>query len=273
MRNWMKAGLAAAAVAALSLVAPRGSGPLPAIAETGSFSEGQVKSIEKIIKDYLLSHPEFLLEVQEAYEKKVEAQRADAAQSRLPGFYSTLAGLKPELARMSVGSGDVTVVELFDYNCGYCRRTLPDLVKLIESDPKVKVQFVEFPILAPESIEASKVAIAAGKQGKYFEFHKAMFAAGHASKETALKVAGQLGLDMAKLQADMAAPETEALISKLSDAAKLMYIEGTPTFVVGDKTNPGWTRYEQLKELVEDARKAGCKACAGASSVKDEKKS
>src|SRR5262249_46256717 len=150
---------------------------------------------------------------------------------------------------------------------------LPDLIKLIESDPKVRVQFVEFPILAPESIEASKVAIAAGKQGKYFEFHKAMFAAGHASKETALKVAGQLGLDMSKLQADMAAPETEALITKLGDAAKQMYVDGTPTFVVGDKTNPGWTRYDQLKELVEDARKAGCKGWAGASGAKEEKKS
>jgi protein-disulfide isomerase len=269
----MKAGLAAAAVAALSLAALRGGGPFPAIAQTGSFSDGQVKSIEKIVKDYLLSHPEILVEVQEAYEKKVEAQRADAAQARLPGFYSTLAGLRPQLASMSVGSGDVTVVELFDYNCGFCRKTLPDLVKLIESDPKVKVQFVEFPILAPESIEASKVAIAAAKQGKYFEFHKAMFAAGHASKETALKVAEKLGLDMTRLQADIAAPETEALISKLSDAAKQMYVDGTPTFVVGDKTNPGWTRYEQLKELVEDARKAGCKACAGGSSAKDEKKS
>src|SRR5262249_18995355 len=124
MRNWMKAGLAAAAVAALSLAAPRGGGSLPAIAQTGGFSEGQVKSIGKIVKDYLLSHPKLLLESQKAYEDKVEAERADAAQAKLPGFYSTLAGLRPELASMSVGSGDVTVVELFDYNCGFCRRTL-----------------------------------------------------------------------------------------------------------------------------------------------------
>ena len=107
MRNWMKAGLAAAAVAALSLAAPRGGGSLPAIAQTGGFSDGQVKSIEKIIKDYLLSHPEFLLEVQKAYEDKVEAQRADAAQARLPGFYNTLAGLRPELASMKIGRAHV----------------------------------------------------------------------------------------------------------------------------------------------------------------------
>ena len=86
--------------------------------------------------------------------------------------------MKSELDGMSVGSGDVTVVEFFDYNCGYCRKTLPDLVKLIENEPNIKVQFMEYPILAPESKDASKVAIAAAKQGKYFEFHKAMFATG-----------------------------------------------------------------------------------------------
>ncbi len=274
MKNWKKAGLAALAVGALSLAVVRGDGKFPAMAQTdGGFSLGQVKAVEKIVKDYLLSHPEILLEVQEAYEKKVEAQRADATQSRLPAFYKTLADMSPQLASLSVGSGDVTVVEFFDYNCGYCRRTLPDLVKLIESDHAVKVQFMEYPILAPESTEASKAAIAAAKQGKYFEFHKAMFAAGRASKETALKVAEQLGLDIGRLKSDMASPETEALLSKISEAGKQMFVDGTPYFIVGDKTNPGWTQFDQLKELVGDARKAGCKACAAEHSAKDEKKS
>ncbi len=273
MQNRMKIGFAATAFAALSFIALQGGGTPSASAQTDHFSDGQVKSIEKIVKDYLVNHPEILLEVQEAYEKKVEAQRADATQSKLPGFYKTLASLKPELASMSVGSGDVTIVEFFDYNCGYCRKTLPDLMKLIDTDHNIKVQFVEFPILAPESVEASKVAIAVAKQGKYFEFHKAMFEGGRASKESALKVAERLGLDMNRLKADMASPETEALISKLSEAAKQMFVDGTPTFVIGDKTNPGWTKYEQLKELVDDARKTGCKACVSANSAKDEKKS
>ena len=181
--------------------------------------------------------------------------------------------MSPQLAPFSIGSGDVTVVEFFDYNCGYCRKTLPDLVKLIENDPKVKVQFMEFPILAPELTEASKVAIAAAKQGKYFEFHKAMFAAGRASKDSALKIAEQLGLDMNRLKADMDLPETDALIAKISELGKQMHIDGTPTFVVGDKTNPGWTRFDELKDLVGDARKAGCKACGAADGAKDEKKS
>jgi protein-disulfide isomerase len=274
MQNRMKIGLAAVSFAALGLVAAGGSGMFAATAQqTDSFSEGQVKSIEKIVKDYLLGHPEILAQVQEAYERKMEAARADATVAHLPMFYKALANIKSELASMSIGSGDVTVVEFFDYNCGYCRKTLPDLIKLIESEPNIKVQFMEYPILAPESKDAARVAIAAAKQGKYFEFHKALFAGGRASKESALKVAEQLGLDMTRLKVDLASPETDALLGQIAEAGKQMFIDGTPTFVIGDKVNPGWTQYDQLKDLVSETRKDGCKACGAAGSAKDDKKS
>ncbi len=113
-----------------------------AAAQTDSFSEGQVKSIEKIVKDYLLNHPEILSEAQEALERKAESARTEATHSHLPVFYKTLASMKSELAGMTAGSGDVTVVEFFDYNCGYCRRTLPDLVKLIENEPNINCTFM-----------------------------------------------------------------------------------------------------------------------------------
>ena len=251
-------------------------GGVPARSDTDSFSEGQVKSIEKIVKDYLVNHPEIMLEVQDAYEKKVEAKRGEATRSHMPEFYSTLSSMNAELAPLSVGNGDVTVAEFFDYNCGYCRQTLPELMKLIGSDKNIKVQFLEFPILAPGSTEASKIAIAAAKQGKYLEFHKAMFAAGHANKDTALKVAEQIGLNMDKVKADSAAPETEALINKIAEMGKRMFVDGTPTFIIGDKTNPGAADAEQLKQLVDETRKDGCKACAEAKTptvAKDEKKS
>ncbi len=269
--------LAAAVVMAAALTAVlRVGAPVPAMAQSDSFSEGQVKAIEKIVKDYFLNHPEVMLEVQEAYEKKMEAKRGEATLSRMPEFYKSLASMKGQLSPLSIGDGDVTVVEFFDYNCGYCRQTLPELLKLIDTDKNIKVQFMEFPILAPGSSEASKVAIAAAKQGKYMEFHKAMFAAGRASKDSALKVAEQIGLDMEKVKADSASPETEALIAKISEVGKRMFVDGTPTFIVGDKTNPGAADYDQLKQLVDETRKDGCKACAEAaspSSAKDEKKS
>jgi protein-disulfide isomerase len=279
MKNPLKIGLAAIACAALTLALYRGGASLPAAAQTDSFSEGQVKSIEKIVKDYLISHPEVMLEIQEAYEKKTEAKRGEAMRSVMPEFYKNLASLKGDLAPLSVGEGDVTLVEFFDYNCGYCRQTLPELLKLMDSDKRVKIQFLEFPILAPGSAEASKVAIAAAKQGKYLEFHKAMFAAGRASKESAFKVAEQIGLDMERAKKDAASPETEALISKLSELGKRTFVDGTPSFIVGDKTNPGAADYDQLKQLVDTTRKDGCKSCAAdasapsGSGVKDEKKS
>ncbi len=265
----------ASGLASAGLIAALACGkPHPAFSETQGFSDDQVKAIEQIVKDTLLNHPEIMLEVQEAYEKKASVQRGEAMLTRMPAFYKALASLKTQLAPMSVGDGDVTLVEFFDYNCGYCRPALPDVVKLIGSDKKLKVQFVEFPILAPGSTEASKVAIAAAKQGKYFEFHQAMFGAGRASKETALKVAEQIGLDMAKVKADMASPETEELITKTTELAKSVFIDGTPTFIVGDKANPGAADYDQLRQLVDDTRKNGCKACsADAGGEKAEKKS
>ena len=266
----------AAILMAAGLTFSLSRGGVPAMAEADSFSEGQVKSIEKIVKEYLINHPEIMLEVQEAYEKKVEAKRGEATRSRMPELYGALSSMNGELAPLSIGNGDVTVVEFFDYNCGYCRQTLPELIKLIDNDKKIKVQFMEFPILSPGSTEAAKIAIAAAKQGKYLEFHKAMFAAGRANKETALKVAEQIGLDVEKVKADSAAPETEALITKISEIGKRIFIDGTPTFIVGDKTNPGAADYDQLKQLVDETRKEGCKACAEATApagVKDEKKS
>jgi protein-disulfide isomerase len=274
MRKSMK--FAAAVLMAVGLTFALHRGGVPAMAQTDSFSEGQVKSIEKIVKDYLINHPEIMLEIQEAYEKKVEAKRGEATRSRMPELYGTLSSMSKELAPLSTGNGDVTVVEFFDYNCGYCRQTLPELIKLIDSDKKIKVQFMEFPILAAGSTEASKIAIAAAKQGKYLEFHKAMFAAGRANKESALKVAEQIGLDMEKVKADSAAPETEALITKISEIGKRIFVDGTPTFIIGDKTNPGAADYDQLKQLVDETRKDGCKACAEATApagAKDEKKS
>jgi protein-disulfide isomerase len=278
MKRFLKIGAAASALALLAFVTVKGIAPSPALAEGESFNEGQVKSIEKIVKDYLIAHPEVLLEVQEAYEKKLEAARSEASRSRMPDFYKALASMKTELAPFSVGEGDVTMIEFFDYNCGYCRQTLPELIKLIDSDKRVKVLFIEFPILSPGSTEATKVAIAAAKQGKYFEFHKAMLSAGHASKDSALKIAEKIGLDINKVKQDMASPETEALLAKFTELARRMFIDGTPSFIVGDKANPGAVDAEQLKQLVEETRKSGCKACVTdastpAGGAKEEKKS
>ncbi len=233
-----------------------------------AFDEGQTKAIEEIVRGYLLKNPEILLEMQQAFEAKAETARNEALKTRLPEFYKALAEMKDELAPFTIGQGDVTIIEFFDYNCGFCRRALTDVVKLMEGDKGVRTVFLEFPVLSADSLAVAKMGVAAAKQGKYFEFHQAVMQGGPAKEETAMKIAEKLGLDTAKLKADMDSPETAHFIGKLAKLGRDLYIDGTPSFVIGDKLYPGAAEAEQLKEMVAEVRSSGCTAC-----VKDEKKS
>ncbi len=128
--------------------------------------------------------------------------------------------------------GDITVVEFFDYNCGYCKRGFGDIAKLVETDKNVRVVFKEFPILREESEQASKVALAAKNQGKYWEVHRALISTkGLVNEAVALKAAEGLGLDMVKLKADMASPEVKAELDRVKELAKTLQINGTPHFL------------------------------------------
>ena len=161
-------------------------------------------------------------------------------------------------------NGDITVVEFFDYNCGYCKRSLHDVIKLVGDDPNVRVVFKELPILSKGSEEASRVAIAAGRQGKYWDMHKAMLEAkGQMNEANALAIATKLGLDMEKLKKDMASPEVADEIKKSEALAKKMGVNGTPHFLVGDRAIPGAPEdlHDQLANHIKDLRKSGCSYC------------
>jgi protein-disulfide isomerase len=266
--------LVALAASVITLLTARGFSP--AVAQGEGFSDSQVKSIEQIVRDYLMKNPEVLVEASEALEKRKEAERAEAVKAKMPELYKGIEAMKAELAGFTVGNGDVTMIEFFDYNCGYCAKVLPDVMKLQQSDNKLKIVFMEMPILAQASIEASKVAVAAAKQGKYLDFHREMFAAGaRGGKEAALKVAEKIGLNMEKVKADSASPETMAFLTKVQGLAK-GFVDGTPTFVIGDNLLPGAASAEDLKEVITKTRAEGCKSCVTASNttgVKEEKKS
>jgi protein-disulfide isomerase len=160
--------------------------------------------------------------------------------------------------------GDITVVEFFDYNCGYCKRGMPEVQKLIQADPRVRIVFKELPILSKGSEETARVALAARMQGKYWEFHQAMLASkGVANEATAMKTAEGMGLDMEKLKADYKSDAVKAELEQSKALAKKMGINGTPHFLVGDKSIPGAPEdlHDQLRSLVVDFRKAGCSYC------------
>ncbi len=231
--------------------------------EQARFSPDQKQQIQEIIKDYLVANPEIFLEVQTALEEKMEKDQAAKLKLAIADNAAAIYRA-PDASVAGNADGDITVVEFFDYNCGYCKRGLADVAKLVETDPKVRVVFKELPILSKGSEQAAHVALAAKKQGKYWEIHKAMLSAkGHMDEASALRIAEKLGLDMEKLKADMASPEVKTEIARDEALAKKMGVNGTPHFLVGDRAIPGAPEdlYQQLSNNVQELRKQGCSYC------------
>lgn len=234
-----------------------------AVVSQAGFTDEQKKDIGEIVKDYLMKHPDVIVDVQNALDAKLEKEQAD----KLKTFMSENAKDIYRTADSSVAgdaNGDITVVEFFDYNCGYCKRGMPEVQKLIQADPKVRVVFKELPILSKGSEETAKMALAAKRQGKYWEFHQAMLAVkGQANEASSLKTAEGLGLDMDKLKADYKSDAVKDELEKAKALAKKMGINGTPHFLVGDKSIPGAPEdlHDQLQTLVKDFRKSGCAYC------------
>ena len=160
-------------------------------------------------------------------------------------------------------NGDVSVVAFFDYNCPYCREGAPDLKRLVSEDGKVRLVLKELPVLGPESEDVARIAQAAIAQGKYLELHERLFAErGRATKEKALRIASELGLDTAKLEADMDSPGVEDAIAANKRLADRLEVEGVPFYLVGDRPLPGSGEdlYAVLTAGVADVRQHGCQA-------------
>jgi protein-disulfide isomerase len=229
----------------------------------GPVSEDERTRVESIVRDYLLKNPEIMLQVQNALDLKLEAQRTEQMAAALKENAQRL--YKPANSP-SVGAAeaDVTVVEFFDYNCGFCRRAMPDILKLTADDPKLRFVFKEFPIFGKDSEAAARVAIAAKNQGKYWELHQAFLKhEGKLNEESALAVAQEHGLDMEKLRSDMALPGTQQEIDETRALAEKLGIQGTPHFFVGDQVIPGAPDdlLDQLQSRIAEVRKSGCSVC------------
>jgi len=248
------AGVAAATAAATSYLVLR-------YAPLGAASADQVR-IEKTVRDYLTKNPEVLVEMtneldkrqaaeQEAQQKKTISENADAI------FRSPMAHV------VGNPSGDVSLVEFFDYNCGYCRKAMPDVVKLVKDDGKIRLVLKELPIFGEDSEAAAKLALASNKQGKYFEMHQKLFSEpGKADKDKALRVAKELGLDVDQLQKDAEDPDIRKGLEQAKDLAQKLNLQGTPLYLIGDRVLPGAPDdlLDELKAKVADVRKNGCSA-------------
>ena len=231
---------------------------LPASAQTPSPAPASSsdEAIQKTIHDYILAHPEVLMQSLRIAKEREEARAAQLAKANIGSFKKEL--LEDENAPvLGNPAGDITLVEFFDYRCPYCRQVEPYLETLIKTDPGVRIVEKEFPILGPASVYAARVALAANKQGKYKQFHDAMMAKKpNIDEATVLKLAEGAGLDIERLKADMNSPEVDAEIKRNSEIAKALRLNGTPAFIVGSELIPGATDLETLRALLDDARHA-----------------
>jgi protein-disulfide isomerase len=236
----------------------------PPAASAQNFSDGQRGEIETIIKNYLVTHPEVLEEAMTELNKRQAAaedqkHEASVAQNADAIFNS------PRNVTLGNKNGDVTFVEFFDYNCGYCKRAMADMLDLMKSDPKLKVVLKEFPVLSEGSVEAARVAVAVRMQdpggSKYLDFHQRLLGGrGPADKARALAAAKDAGLDMARIEKDMTNPEVRATIEENFKLAEAMGMNGTPSYVIGKQVVVGAIGLDGLKEKIALARcgKATC---------------
>ena len=215
------------------------------------------EAVREIVREYLLEHPEVIEEAIRALQTRRQADQAARTRDALVKNRVALTG-HPLSPVSGNPEGDVTLVEFFDYQCGYCKRSLGSVMELLESDPELRIVWKDLPVLGPVSTFAALASMAAQKQGKYLEFHKALMGARERlSEESVMEIAGQVGLDVERLQRDMA---DQKIIGYLQDTQRLaqeLGINGTPAFVIGNTLVPGAVDGARLKQLIAEARGGG----------------
>jgi protein-disulfide isomerase len=235
----------------LAMAVPAGAADAPK-----TFTPEQEKAIRDIVREYLVNNPEVLIEAIESLQEKQQAAEKDMRQKALA---QNRAELERDPASPVAGNpkGDVTVVEFFDYRCPYCKSVSERLFNVVKADGKVRYVFKEFPILGPESVFAAKAALAAAKQGKYVEFHKALMAArGGLDQNAVMATAKSVGLDVDRLREDMDGSDIARSLERNLQLARSLKIDGTPAFVIGDRLIPGAVSTEALKSTIEEIRKS-----------------
>ncbi len=237
--------------------------PVPPAAAAG-FTDAQKAQIEDIVRDLLTKKDPSI--VMKAAEEQSKRDAADQEKKTTEGITKNKDKIYNDPTDPIAGNpkGDVTIVEFFDYNCGYCKKVSPVLKQLLNDDKNVKVIFKEYPILADSSRVAAKAALAANKQGKYYEFHNALMEhKGGFDQAGIMDIAGKLGLNKDQLKKDMDSPEIAKHLEDDQTLGMDVGAHGTPTFFIGDKVVPGAIDLAEFKSKIAEVR-GGDKAAAPA---------
>ncbi len=243
MRRWWLGGV----VVSMLVVAAPSDGP--------AATELPREEVEAMVKEYLLREPEIIMQAIEELQRRRDAQAAVGQRERLAGAQDALVADSRDPV-LGNPDGDVTLVEFFDYRCGYCRIMAEPMQALLADDPDLRVVMKEFPILGPDSLLASRAALAAHRQGGYEAMHWALLAENRIDEAVIRRLAEAQGLDVDQLLADMQAEPIAAHIQDNIRLAQGLNINGTPSFVIGETVLPGAVPVERLAGLVADVRAA-----------------
>jgi len=232
--------------------------------QDAQLSQPQADQVKEIVQKTLMENPKIILDALEAYQKQTRAEAAEntkkAIATRANDIYNN-----PSSPVMGKPDGNITVVEFFDYNCGYCKAVFHPIRDAVLQDGNIKFVFKEYPILGESSVYASKAALAANKQGKYVEFHTALMDfRGNKDEAAITQIATTLGLNVAQLKADMNSPEIQQIIDADRNLGMALGVNGTPGFIIGDKLYPGALDADSFKKTVQDFRQAKAQPTAPA---------
>lgn len=230
------------------LAALIGAGVLYGVQRLVPGASGNRAAMEQVVHDYVLDHPEI---IPQAIQKLQDRQTGGL-------IAANKAAITQPVGNAWTGNpdGDVTLVEYFDYDCTYCRASLPMLDQLVKDDPGLKIVYREFPVLTDESETAARWSMAAAKAGKFNAFHQAVFARGPVSDDTLVAAAKAVGLDPAKLRQAAADPGIEDAIDTNLALGRQLGMTGTPSWVIGNRVISGALPIDRMKQLIADARTA-----------------
>lgn len=235
--------------------------PAPHLAPTVAEIDPAV--LNPMIEQYLMSDPKVLQRVSRALETALRAEEQERSTAAIAQFQEAIFN-SPDQVVVGNPDGDVTLVEFYDYNCGYCRSALPDLASLIAEDPNLRVVLKEFPILSNESFDAARVGVLVGQSdADYWAFHQTLYSGrGQVNKEVALAAAAELGLPRVDLELRMNDDSVDQTLDNSFKIAQALGISGTPTYIIGNEIIPGAIGVEELRDRVANMRACGQTQCS-----------
>ena len=210
-------------------------------------------TIKKLALEALLENPEILREASRILQAREEQQRNDNVSNLIREYSSELTDTEDTVV-IGNPTGDITIVEFFDYNCPYCKTAAKDLQNLIKADENIKFIPREWPILNNNSVIAAKAALASIAQGKYKEYHWRLMKEGSLTETKIFEIAKNLEIDIASLKKDMESEFVINHIAKSTALARRIGFSGTPLFIIEGKFFPGFIPIEELELIISDIR-------------------